>query len=83
VWHTFAMPDHLTFVEFCNVFEAETVAEHVAWKHNMSDTVASLRNYDRMFATPHLSDYVQVMLHVRQRTNKDCMRLVDAFCGAF
>ena len=31
----FAVPDHLTFAEFCGVFEAETLAEHVAWRHNI------------------------------------------------
>jgi hypothetical protein len=36
---------------------------------------------DRLFSAPHISDYAQVMLQIRLKTNDHCMRLVDDFCG--
>lgn len=83
VWHPLPVPDGLTYDEFHAEFESNLMADHVSWKHNMCDTVAQLRNYDRMFAAPQLSDYAQVMLQIQLKTNENCMRLVDEFCGIF
>ena len=81
MWRLFATPAELSYDEFYAEFEADLQAKHVSWRHNTYDTVRRVCAFNRMFASPQLPDYAQVMLQVQRKTNADCMRLVDAFCG--
>lgn len=83
VWRLFATPADLSYEEFYAEFEADLRTKHVSWRHNTYDTVRRVCAFNRMFASPQLPDYAQVMLQVQRKTNADCMRLVDAFCGVF
>jgi hypothetical protein len=83
IWNAYATPEELTYEDFHDDFANDTADTHFAWKHDMASTFKLLRNYNTMFSAPQLPDYSQVMLKIQAKTNDNCMRLIDEFCGIF
>ena len=83
IWNAYTTPEELTYEDFHDDFANDTADRHFAWKHDMASIFKVLRNYDTMFSAPQLPDYSQVMLQIQAKTNGNCMRLIDEFCGIF
>ena len=83
IWTTYNPPEDMSRQDFSDQFANDTAERHFAWKHDMASTFKLLRNYDNMFSSPQLPDYSQVMLQIQAKTNGNCMRLIDEFCGVF
>jgi len=83
IWNAYTTPEELTYEDFHDDFANDTADRHFAWKHDMASIFKVLRNYDTMFLAPQLPDYSQVMLQIQAKTNGNCMRLIDEFCGVF
>ena len=82
VWLCWREPENMLYRDFRSVFEADMRTKHDSWKHySVNHRFAYLEANDRLFSAPHISDYAQVMLQIRLKTNDHCMRLVDDFCG--